>query len=72
MLLGTTNVATSRTTRLSTKIPSTTSLIQDENKIVSGKVADKKVSKPRSVLGDISNISSKIGITKAKADKPVC
>lgn len=69
MLLGTTN-PTARSTRLSTKIPSTTSLIQDENKMISGKVADKKVSKPRSVLGDISNISNKIGITKAKADKP--
>lgn len=60
---------TTRPTRGLTKIPSSTSLIQDENKLVSGKVADKKVAKPRSALGDISNITSKIGLTKAKTEK---
>lgn len=59
---------TSRTTRIVATKPSA-SVVQDENKAPMGKVADKKVAK-RSVLGDISNVTSKPIPGKAAAVKP--
>jgi hypothetical protein len=74
------NNANGRLTRasaLTSKLTGSTSMVQDENKLVTGKVAgDKKVVK-RSVLGDISNFAgAKTSInTKPvkveKVEKPV-
>lgn len=57
-----------RTTRLAASKPPV-GMVQDENKLPAGKVADKKAVK-RSVLGDISNVTSKATLTTKAAVKP--